>query len=270
MARSRSPPRLYLLIDNGDYSISGIFVQLESTVGLKTLSLTATQALKLVRPWVGPEDFGRYCGDAFVAFDAPDRYCLQMVEPAKTKRPDKMSYILKTEQAFYNFAMKSWSPLESLPKYMGNHYLLYVACSPLCTSVDHVSLLIKIGYSNKRDDSDKLITYLEKKSKLLRLSNQPDAFIFAFPVPDAFLEFPRPEIAAEDSLKQMFINSNKFRAMPSNREGERLPKYRSEEWFVVSPRLGERNVNVDFLYIGRCAEIYHSIVMDLQQFASQQ
>ena len=115
----------------------------------------------------------------------PDQYMLKRVWVANL-RPE-VAYILATDQAFYSFGCNAWNPLSSLKKYMGPDFLLYVATSPLPTS--ERQLLCKIGFADKLRDPDELINYLEKKSPLLRLANQPGALIFTMPIPSVLYSF---------------------------------------------------------------------------------
>ena len=173
------------------------------------------------------------------------------------------------QDAFYNFILDTWSPLSSLSKYLRPRYFLYAAATPLATSDN--TLLCKVGYRKIEDEKvEPLINYLEKKSKLLALTNHVAAFIFVLQIPCGFLFCPRPEIAAEDALKEMLVNSRRVSATPSNREGTELPQYRQGEWFLLRPNDEPSYCCANFLYTGQWSGVHSGLVLDLRQFTSQQ
>lgn len=129
-------------------------------------------------------------------------------------------------RAFFNFTLKKWQPMGLVRgAYAPVQELLYVAFAPAsdCKRDGRPTLFVKLGYRELTDgenDPDALISYVEKKSTKLRLTNVQGAGIFVFKVPKDHEVFHRPCRAAEASLKTVLLHSEDISVTPSGHRGE--------------------------------------------------
>lgn len=155
---------------------------------------------------------------------------------------DGTGYLLLTTppKLFFNFVIGRWQPacLAKAAYTSGSKELLYVAFRPAAIpgpSGGGPALFVKLGYRELPEDEGEaeLVSYVEKKTQLLRLTNAAEAGIFIFEVPSSHSGFARRCRAAEASLKYAFPQSDEVVATPTNDRGEVDHFSTSLEYFFV-------------------------------------
>jgi len=153
---------------------------------------------------------------------------------------DGKGHILAGGTAFFNFLLGLWMPLSRLPAYVPSRKVLYCAfCpqkSPICESSAPL-LLVKLGFRSLGElEEDSLIRYVEKKTRVLRLTNVPGAGLFVLPPPESHRSLEDPARAAEESLKAALLGSPELRAVPSGHRAEVATFSSSLEYLWVAAR----------------------------------
>lgn len=181
-----------------------------------------------------------------VRFDGVERYRLQR---------SGTDWLLVAEvadgHAFFNFAIGLWQPLQMATHgpYAPMVELLYVAFAPERSPGPRgggKALFVKLGYrelATDRGEKDyaSLVSYVEKKSRKLRITNNPGAGIFIFRPSrchDAFLRRCR---AAEASLKSEFLNCGELVVTPTDVRGNIGTFSASLEYLFIEERAGAAN-----------------------------
>jgi len=144
---------------------------------------------------------------------------------------------------FFNFLISRWQPccLAKAAYSADVKELLYVAFTPVA---GRPALFVKLGYRElpEGEDEAELVTYVEKKSQQMRLTNVDGAGIFIFEVPESHGAFARPCRAGEASLIAEFLHSDEVLVkhtsyQPQNAIGDFVAFSSSLEYlFVESPR----------------------------------
>lgn len=120
---------------------------------------------------------------------------------------------------FWNCVNQCWQSTVDLPKYATKkqRQALYVAFVPQSCG----RFFAKFGYytfkkrcSNCSDSE--LINYIEKKSPLLRITDEVGAGVFVLPIPTSHVGFVNPAIAAEASLKAKLFGSADLHCTQTN------------------------------------------------------
>jgi hypothetical protein len=140
---------------------------------------------------------------------------------------------------WFNFLIQKWQKLACVSKYAGRRrQILYAAFVPQ----DDALLFLKFGfYTLKREGatgttSDELISYLEKKTKKLSLTNVSGAgvFVMTLPTNHKTADFSDVAKAAEESLKSILCDASELRVEPTGCQGDDLCLASSEYLWVRS------------------------------------
>jgi len=151
-------------------------------------------------------------------------------------------------RAFFNFEIDLWQRLDQAKFFMEPYPFLYVAFTPSGPgSAFTGTLFAKLGFEEHIAvfEEDRLVTYLEQKSKHLNLIDVQGAGIFFFEVPR---NFKRP-IAAEMSLKAFLMNSKRISMQPTNKDASDTKMSSRCEWHFIRSR-STSNVLVDHFQRG--------------------
>ena len=130
---------------------------------------------------------------------------------------------------FFCFPLRQWKRFTQISKYSECTFFLYVACVPEDAAASG-RIFCKIGYKEFRPEVlHDIVGYLERKSPQLTLCDNPNACIYICPLPSVYQNLSRPEISAEDDLKDTITISG---AVLSNSKQHIDPHNASREWFL--------------------------------------
>eukprot|EP00930_Biecheleria_cincta_P098085 TRINITY_DN89775_c0_g1_i1.p1 TRINITY_DN89775_c0_g1~~TRINITY_DN89775_c0_g1_i1.p1 ORF type:complete len:562 (-),score=79.11 TRINITY_DN89775_c0_g1_i1:165-1787(-) len=218
------------------FSTQSVLVSIEC-LRAATSTRTVTASRSLVMHLTGGKSPATATGlrsGRVVSLEATECDCKLIRMAPEGEHPGSSHFwlLVRGNTAFFNFLRNQWQPMSKLCTYLPGRKVLYCAFTPHGSS-----LFVKLGYRSLGQQGDAaLLGYLEKKSRLLKLTNNPGAGLFVLPLPKDHEGLADPARAAEESLKSAVRNSAMLSATPSGHQADVTAFSHSLEYFFVAAR----------------------------------